>query len=66
MERKEKETYKSYLTRIINAKENGQITYDEMGDFLVDDNRWASDNWRKFYYIAKEVVKKLDEDIEYT
>nr|DAE87401.1 MAG TPA: DNA polymerase II small subunit [Caudoviricetes sp.] len=66
MERKEKETYKSYLTRIINAKENGQITYDEMGDFLVDDNRWVSDNWRKFYYIAKEVVKKLDEDIEYT
>lgn len=66
MERKEKETYKSYLTRIINAKENGQITYEEMGDFLVDDNRWNSDNWRKFYYIAKEVVKKLDEDIEYT
>ena len=66
MERKENETYKSYLTRIINAKENGQITYGEMGDFLVDDNRWASDNWRKFYYIAKEVVKKLDEDIEYT
>lgn len=66
MERKENETYKSYLTRIINAKENGQITYDEMGDFLVDDNRWVSDNWRKFYYIAKEVVKKLDEDIEYT
>ena len=66
MERKEKETYKSYLTRIINAKENGQITYKEMGDFLVDDNRWVSDNWRKFYYIAKEVVKKLDEDIEYT
>ena len=66
MERKEKETYKSYLTRIINAKENGQITYEEMGDFLVDDNRWVSDNWRKFYYIAKEVVKKLDEDIEYT
>lgn len=66
MEIKEKETYKSYLTRIINAKENGQITYKEMGDFLVDDNRWVSDNWRKFYYIAKEVVKKLDEDIEYT
>ena len=66
MERKENETYKSYLTRIINAKENGQITYEEMGDFLVDDNRWNSDNWRKFYYIAKEVVKKLDEDIEYT
>ena len=66
MDRKEKETYKSYLTRIINAKENGQITYEEMGDFLVDDNRWNSDNWRKFYYIAKEVVKKLDEDIEYT
>lgn len=66
MERKENETYKSYLTRIINAKENGQITYEEMGDFLVDDNRWVSDNWRKFYYIAKEVVKKLDEDIEYT
>lgn len=66
MERKEKETYKSYLTRIINAKENGQITYEEMGDFLVDDNRWNFDNWRKFYYIAKEVVKKLDEDIEYT
>lgn len=42
MERKENETYKSYLTRIINAKENGQITYDEMGDFLVDDNRWNS------------------------
>lgn len=66
MERKEKETYKSYLTRMINAKESGQITYEEMGDFLVDDNRWNSDNWRKFYYIAKEVVKKLDEDIEYT
>lgn len=66
MERKEKETYKSYLTRIINAKENGQITYEEMGDFLVDDNRWVSDNWRKFYYIAKEIVKKLDEDVEYT
>ena len=66
MERKENETYKSYLTRIINAKENGQITYDEMGDFLVDDNRWVSDNWRKFYYIAKEIVKKLDEDVEYT
>lgn len=66
MKRREKETYKSYLSRVIEAKNNGSITFEEMGDFLVDDNRWNPDNWRKFYYIAKEVIKKLDEDIEYT
>lgn len=66
MKRREKETYKSYLSRVIEAKNNGSITFEEMGDFLVDDNRWHPDNWRKFYYIAKEVIKMLDEDIEYT
>ena len=66
MERREGEKYKSFLTRVLDAKKNKRITYDEMAELLVDDNRWTSENWRKGFYILQEVVKKLDEDADIT
>lgn len=66
MERKDGEKYKSFLSRVIEAKASGNITYDEMGDLLVDDNRWSSENWRKGYYILKSIVERLDKDTEIT
>lgn len=68
MERKDGEKYVSYIKRIVNAKENNKITYDEMGDFLVgkENNHWSSDNWRKSYYTLKEIIKNIDDDIDVT
>lgn len=68
MNRKDGEKYVSYFKRVLAAKENNRISYDEMGDLLVGEsnNRWCSDNWRKSYYTLCEVVKNIDDNAEIT
>lgn len=66
MNRRDGEKYKSYLTRVIDAKKNNRITYEEMGNLLVDDNRWSGDNWRKAFYTLQPILEKLNEDVDIT
>ena len=66
MERKQGESYKSFLTRVVDAKKNNRITYEEMGNSIVDDNRWSSENFRKFFYIIQPVLENLNEDANIT
>ena len=68
MDRKDGEKYVTFLKRVINAKEDNKITYDEMGDLLIgkDNNRWSSDNWRKSYYTLKEIIKNIDDNVDFT
>lgn len=67
MKKLENESYLRFCKRVINEKENNNITYEEMGNFLLGtDNVYSSENIRKAYYFIKKMFKKLDEDIEYT
>lgn len=63
MDRKQGEKYLSFLNRVIDAKVNNRITYDEMGNSLIEDNRWCSENWRKFIYPFQPILNKLNDDI---
>lgn len=65
MERNIGESYISYLKRVVEMKTNKSISYREMGEALVDNNRWSAENWRKFYYCIKPILDKIDDDIEY-
>lgn len=66
MERKQGEKYKNFLSRVIEAKKNNRITYDEMGDLLINENRWSSENWRKAYYILQPILENLNGDVDIT
>lgn len=65
MERKTNESYLSYAKRLTNGVEDGIIEYKEYADSLIGaDNVYSSENIRKFYYIFKKVLSRLDENVE--
>ena len=64
MERKTGESYISFLKRVVEMKSAKAISYREMGEALVDENRWSADNWRKFYYCIKPILDKIDDDVD--
>lgn len=64
MERKVGESYISFLKRVVEMKSAKMISYREMGEALVDENRWSADNWRKFYYCIKPILDKIDDDVD--
>ena len=68
MERREDEKYITFLKRVVNAKEDNKITYNEMGDLLVgkENNRWSSENWRKSFYTLKAIIENIEDDTQLT
>ena len=56
------ENYLSFSKRLIEAKKDGLISYQELADGLLqDENVYSDDNIRKFYYIYEKMVKRLGE-----
>lgn len=64
MERKNNETYLSYVKRITNACADKTISYEEWGNLLLgDENTYSSENLRKSFYVISKLLNKLDEDV---
>lgn len=60
------ETNLDFFMRAIRAKEDGKITYDDLGDALLKDkNVYTSDNIRKGFYLLKKILPQIEEDIVY-
>lgn len=63
MERKENETYISYIKRVTNACSDKKISYSEWGDCILGtDNNYSSDNLRKAFYVVYKLLNKIDEN----
>ena len=63
MERKENETYISYIKRVTNACSNKKISYSEWGDCILGtDNNYSSENLRKAFYVVYKLLNKIDEN----
>ena len=63
MERKENETYISYIKRVTNACSDKKISYSEWGDYILDtDNNYSSENLRKAFYVVYKLLNKIDEN----
>lgn len=63
MERKENETYISYIKRITNACSDKRISYSEWGDYILGtDNNYSSENLRKAFYVVYKLLNKIDEN----
>ena len=63
MERKENETYISYIKRVTNACSDKKISYSEWGDYtLGTDNNYSSENLRKAFYVVYKLLNKIDEN----
>ena len=63
MERKENETYISYIKRVTNACSDKKISYSEWGDnILGTDNNYSSENLRKAFYVVYKLLNKIDEN----
>lgn len=63
MERKENETYISYIKRVTNACSDKKISYSEWGDYILGtDNNYSSENLRKAFYVVYKLLNKIDED----
>lgn len=67
MKRLENESYLKFCKRVIEEKENNNITYQEFGDYILGaDNIYSSENIRKAYYFLKKMFKKIDDDVDYS
>lgn len=65
--RRPKESYTSYLKRIVQATREKQLNYEEMGNCLLGErNVYSSENLRKVFYALDIIADKLDEDIVIT
>ena len=65
--RRPKESYTSYLKRIVQATREKQLNYEEMGNCLLGErNVYSSENLRKVFYALNIIADKLDEDIVIT
>ncbi len=63
MERKENETYISYIKRVTNACFDKKISYSEWGDYILGiDNNYSSENLRKAFYVVYKLLNKIDEN----
>jgi hypothetical protein len=63
MQRKDNESYLSYLRRITEACADKRITYVEWGDCVLgEDNTYSSDNLRKAFYVVSKMINKIDVD----
>ena len=63
MERKENETYISYIKRVTNACSDKKISYSEWGDCILGtDNNYSSENLRKAFYVVYKLLNKIDEN----
>lgn len=63
MERKENETYISYIKRVTNACSDKKISYAEWGDYILGtDNNYSSENLRKAFYVVYKLLNKIDEN----
>lgn len=63
MERKENETYISYIKRVTDACSDKKISYSEWGDYILGaDNNYSSENLRKAFYVVYKLLNKIDEN----
>lgn len=64
MQRKDNESYLSYVRRVTEACSDKRITYSEWGDCVLGvDNVYSSDNLRKAFYCVSKMLNNIDTDV---
>lgn len=63
LERKEDESYTSYIKRITENKKEYDIDYSEWAK-LICDYECSSENGRKAFYVVSKIVEKLEEEYQ--
>lgn len=56
------ETYTQFLKRIVEATRNKELDYETMGECLLGERIYSSDNCRKAFYLLNKIVDKLDNE----
>ena len=63
MQRKDNESYLSYVRRVTEACSDKRISYSEWGDCILGaENVYNSDNLRKAFYCVNKMINKIDDD----
>lgn len=63
MQRKDNESYLSYVRRVTEACSDKRITYSEWGDCVLGvENVYSSDNLRKAFYCVSKMLNKIEDD----
>ena len=63
MQRKDNESYLSYVRRVTDACADKRISYSEWGDCVLGvDNVYSSDNLRKAFYCVSKMLNKIEDD----
>lgn len=63
MERKDNETYISYIKRVTDYCADKKISYSEWGDYVLGtENNYSSENLRKAFYVCEKIFKNIDID----
>lgn len=63
MQRKDNESYLSYVRRVTEACADKRISYSEWGDCILGaENVYSSDNLRKAFYCVSKMINKIELD----
>lgn len=55
--------YYKLLKQTVKDKKENKIDFDDMGKILLgEENRWSSENFRKFFYIIQPILEKIEEE----
>lgn len=56
------ESYIHFLKRIVEATRTKELDYESMGECLLGERLYSSDNCRKAFYLLDKIVDKLEEE----
>lgn len=63
MQRRDNESYLSYVRRVTEACSDKRISYSEWGDCILGaENVYSSDNLRKAFYCVSKMINKIELD----
>ena len=62
LKRNENESLLGYYKRLVDNRKEYDLDYSELGEIILGESKYSSDNVRKAVYLLKPILEKLEED----
>ena len=62
LKRNENESLLGYYKRLVDNRKEYDLDYSELGEIILGESKYSSDNVRKAVYLLKPILEKLEEE----
>ena len=63
LKRNENESLLGYYKRLVDNRKEYDLDYSELGEIILGESKYSSDNVRKAVYLLKPILEKLEEEM---